>query len=145
MPLPLLPRNVQRRYRKLTHSIGGAKQELHCAVNEVLSIARAEGTEVGAIVDVAAIHKAPFLKRNLRFPQVSRTSSRREAMVGTKRKKVIADSLNTRRQYRVHCIKHENNAKIPKFTVTTSFLWPAYQCPFCISYEGVRDEVQQLP
>jgi hypothetical protein len=127
--LPLLRRNVKRRFQKLAHS---------SAKHETLSISKAAGTKLEpAIANFATLKKTPFLKRNLCIPNVSSVSSRLKTLVGAKRDKVVADDMNTRCQYRVHCIKYENNEKIPKVTVMASFLYPEYQCPFCISYEGV--------
>ena len=137
--LPMLQRNVRCRYRKLAHR--SAIQEPLCATNET---ANAVGTKSSTVmVDVAPLKTTPFLKRNLRNPHLSITSSHRKAAVGTIRRIVAkVDSVNTLRRYHVHCITSENNEKMKKNTIMHSFSSPAYQCPFCVSYEGVSATYQ---
>lgn len=138
--LPLLQRNVRRRYRKLYPS--SAIQEPCCAANELISAVGT--TSKSAMVDAAPLMKTPFLKRNLCIQQVATkgTSSLRKAVVGTK--KATVDSMNSRRQYRIHCIKYERNEKVKNNTILASFLCTAYQCPFCVSFKGVREKLQML-
>ena len=138
--LPMLQRNVRCRYRKLAHR-SAIQQEPLCATNETANAVGAKSST--AMVDVAPLKTTPFLKRSLRNPQLSITSSRRKAAVGTIRRIVAkVDSVNTLRRYHVHCITSKNNEKMKSNTIMHSFSSPAYQCPFCVSYEGVSATYQ---
>ena len=139
--LPLLQRNVRCRYRKLENR---AIKDPYGAINESSSMSKEIfTTKEPAMVDVKSLKKAPFLIRNLRIPHISNVASRHRN--ATKRKcNTLGDSMKIRQQYRVHCIQYECNETMKKNTTMTSFMLPAYHCPFCVSCESVSPTSQML-
>lgn len=141
---PLLQRNLRRRKRTLALSSTIPVIERHSATNESISIWKAVDKAADlAMVDVAPLKQTPFLKRNICLPKAPSRTGIRIASANAKRNDTV-DSMNNRRQYRVHCVKYETHEKIKKNTIMASFLCPAYQCPICVSYESVRNKCHTI-
>ena len=132
--LPLLQRNLRRRYRNMSNL--KVLQEQRCATREFKSmLKKVDKTAVSTMVNARPLKKLPFLRRNIyikleKFP----AKSRRNDVI---RKKFTPDITNVRRQYRVHYVKYEDSKTLKKNAIMTSCICPAYQCPICLSYKVV--------
>ena len=137
--LPLLQRNLRHRQVKLTSTRGQQVYRCTEATSESNSMLKAfDMTAEFLIVDSRPRKKPPFLKRNICSPQhLHASKSRRKDRTAIK--KATCNSSNARLHYGVHFVKNANDDTTKKNTILTSFYCPAYQCPICLSYEGVSE------